>query len=389
MKQYSWFARPAKLIFTQTLAYTITTCSMISAQVPAPPSASQETAPGPDTTDSVEAIGSQGNWVRKKEWLIQANDVNKEIQSLAAKDEQLRQNFIQKNNDIEKDIANFYKELSLDQGKMQEMFGSISRYLDEKRKTDIDALGFSGENKLNPELQAKASQVENETKQSTVILEQLKLDIKSIDDLNQSLIDRLKRLDEYLDNIEDEAYNAQEITDSLWKVIDHNIARDRYYELKNVILEKIKNIQSFLQDDLSKDFDAVANTLKGQFPLVQEGVKKLEDRGIFIKDRWRRIKQLLLKEAQDKKQAAGQKPAEPKQPIVAAESPTQSWSAQIYNFFGYLLKSISNTFVSIKNAIMGTSTKVPPKVAAPVEQKTATPTLPITPLAEPATSTAN
>jgi len=311
---------------------------------------------GPETVDSVEKIGVQGNWVKKRDWLLKSHDVNNEIHDIVLHVEKVRKTYIDKNSQIDTELDTYYKHLGLGQGKIQELFDNIFRYLDKKRTKGIATLKVSDEVK-DPELQAKIDIIEQSARTSKQQLEQLKLDMKSIEDLDRSLSDRIKRFDEQASMMQEEATKAQARTNELWSIIDHNKARLYYYELKNAILEKVKATQSYLAEDLLKDFDAVIETIKKQITITQDQIKKIESDGIFIKERARRVKEMKLKDLEAQKSSAVHSPAEqPKVPAVKLEA---HWYDRVY--------AIGRWFVSImariKNALFGVTPTAVPKPA--------------------------
>ena len=86
---------------------------------------------GPDTTaEPTEKIGTSGNWIKKREWLMKANEVFGEIQDAAAQAEQVRKVFIDKFNETDTALDVYYKNLGLNEGKVTELFDSISQYLE-------------------------------------------------------------------------------------------------------------------------------------------------------------------------------------------------------------------------------------------------------------------
>jgi len=297
-----------------------------------------DTMPGtppatPDQTPNTMAgpsIGIQGNWVKKRDWLLQANDVNKQIQDLANQAERIRQMFIDKNRDIDTTLDTYYKDQGLEEGKIQELFDSVYTYLEKKRKQTIAALNIPMGEKPETDIQTQIDVIENETKESKLTLEQLKLDMKSIEDLDRSLTDRLKRLDEQYNLIQDQATKAQAIVDGMWDIIDHNKAREKYYELQNGILSTIQASENYLQNDLMQDFDSVCATIRAQIGRTQDAIKKLETQSIFIKNRSERVqekkqKKALIKQAQDEESK--------KQQLAQAEkkesTKPQTWYASI------------------------------------------------------------
>jgi len=277
---------------------------------------------GPNTAD-VQKIGVQGNWAKKREWLMKSHEAFSEIQELVNQTEQLRRIFIDKLNDTDRTLDTYYKGLGLSEGKINELFENINAYLEKKRKKDMSAVGASAE-RQDPELQAKIDIIESNIKHYTLQLEQLRLDMKAIEDLGKSLVDRIKRVDERLQTIQQEFTKAQTIINDLWDIIDHNKARDKYYELKITILETIRNEQQYLQQDLLADFDTVVQTIVAQIGRTESEIKTIEAEGLFIKNRAQRVKELKLKEAASKNapamgtstQAAQKQPDDVKQAIV-------------------------------------------------------------------------
>lgn len=284
--------------------------------------------PGPETIEPIEKIGLQGNWVKKREWLVKANEVNYEIQDVALQTEQIRKGFISRYNQIDNDLDMYYKDLGLQEGGILELFDSIQRYLDKKKKKDVASL-TPGENP-DSDLQAKIDVLEDSIKLSKQQIEQLRLDMKSIDDLHESLEDRIKKLDEQINIIHEDAAKAKVVTNDMWSIIDHTKARALYYDLKNVILETIKNTQNYLREDLSKDFDTVIETIKTQMARTKDGIKKLEDEGVFIKNRAQRIKEFKLKELQERQDLVEKQVATVK--LDVAQAKQRTWSEIAYNW---------------------------------------------------------
>jgi hypothetical protein len=321
--------------------------------------------PGPDTIEHVEKIGLQGNWVKKREWLVKANEVNYEIQDVALQSEQIRKTFITRYNQIDNDLDAYYKELGLQEGKIQELFDSIQRYLNKKKKKDASSLDPGAH--PDSDLQAKIDLLEDSIKLSKQQMEQLRLDLKSIDDLHESLEDRIKKLDEQINLIHEEAVKAKTITNDMWSIIDHSKARLLYYDLKNAILETIKNTQSYLREDLSKDFDTVIETIKTQMVRVKEGVKKLEDEGIFVKNRAQRIKELKLKELQTRQESIEKQVATVK--LEVAKAKPRTWTESVYDWILSIASKIYSTWQWVISKISGPKTQAQP-IGHPIATQT-------------------
>ena len=90
------------------------------------------------TTQLPEQIGIQGNWVKKKKWLIAAQEVSNEAQNLLLQLENLRKTFNQNYDAIDKQLDDFYQNNGIEQGGIKELFSSIHRYLEKKRKEKVE-----------------------------------------------------------------------------------------------------------------------------------------------------------------------------------------------------------------------------------------------------------
>jgi chromosome segregation ATPase len=340
--------------------------------LPAPLAASttSDAAPsatGPETVDNSEKNGMQGNWVKKREWLLKAHEVFTEVQTTANQLEVQRKGFMQKLNDIDAVLDAYYSQVGVDEGKINELFDSILRFLEKKRKHDVSQIAPSEQK--DPELLAKIDVVENSVKESKQQLEQLRLDMSAINELGRSLIDRIKRVDERITTVQEQVAQGQQIIDDLWNIIDHNKARDKYYELQIKILETIKTEQNYIQTDLTQDFDAVCETIKQQITSIQEQIKKLESDGFFIKDRSKRIKEIKLKDLKlnraEAEKANKKSQSEPAQ-LAKKQKKQISIFAHIYDWLLNLFASLYKICTSMYNLIASAITPAAqPKVSSP------------------------
>lgn len=251
--------------------------------------------PGPDTSGPAEKIGTQGNWVKKREWLMKSHEAFSEIQDLVNQIEQVRTIFVEKLNNTNGILSNYYTGLGLAEGKIGELFQAVMTHLEHNRTKLLQDIG-SSRNEQDPELQAKIDIVESNIKHQRLALDQLKLDMNTVEDLGKSLVDRVNRVDQHILKVQELFIKAQTIVNELWDIIDHNKARTQYYELKINILESLKSEQGYLQTDLLQDFDTVIQTIVAQIGRTEEAIKKIEADGFFIKNRSARLKELKLKE---------------------------------------------------------------------------------------------
>jgi hypothetical protein len=289
-----------------------------------------ELPPGAETVSFPETeIGIQGNWVKKREWLKESGKIINEVESLVTNVEQTRKTFQDKFISVDGQLDNFYKQEGVGRGKIQALFNDLEKYLEKKRKKEIEILRQQDKQRgVTGEYEIKLDLLEDDIRNRKMELEQLKLDMKSIEDLDKSLSERLKKLDEQINVAQEEAIKARKLNNKIWYIIDDKKARLAYYELKGNILERIRAIQNYVQQDLLNDFNNVMGVITTQINKVKDGIKNLEDKGLIIRDRAQRVEDIRLKELE--KMRAG-KPIE----VVEKEEVEVELSllTRIYNFF--------------------------------------------------------
>lgn len=303
-------------------------------------------AAGLDTIQaSDEKMGDQGNWVKKKNWLLKSYEISSNIYKLANQIAQTKKIYQSKYNAIDEELDKFYKDLGMEQGRIKELFDSVGRYLEKKKMKDVAALAAPSEKnaEIDQDSTRKIDLLESQLKQMESDLEQLRLDMDAIADVDKSLTQRLQKVDEQITLSMTQAEAAKNKVESLWEIIDDKKARVIYYEVLN-IEENLKAILSYLQNVLASDFDKVVSLAKEKIILTASNIKKLEEKGLIIKDRSHRIEQIKLEELRKVESEAMQaKKIEEEKPVVKKEQQlgivqkiylfTVDWVAKFYNFF--------------------------------------------------------
>ncbi len=332
-----------------------------------------ESDTGPDTVSlSEEQVGFQGNWRKKKYWLVKTNELSNEIYSIVAQIQGAREAFNEKYTAIDNQLDDFYKELGLDQGKLQELFDSLERYLDKKKKKKIEEIDAKQEDQTlkDRDYIIKIELISERIKDYKNNLDQLKLDMKSIEDLDKSVTARLKKLDEQISAAVKESSKVHKVTQELWDIIDHRKAREYYYQLKGNVLEKLKAIKDYLERDLLQDFERVSQQIKTQISKVRSEVDDLEKKELIIRDRAQRVEQLKLKELraldEAKKRAAQEEQTKPKRVVKK----TKTFLNNTYDWFTTGVAYIITQFKNVYSKLFGPK-KLTKKVKAQVPAKPA------------------
>lgn len=323
------------------------------------------TAGGTQELDTVSKTGEQGNWVKKKNWLLKSYEVNNNIYNLAIQIEQTKKIYKEKYQSIDTELDQFYKDLGIQQGKLQEMFDSVERYLEKKKKKDVLEMTSQVEklNESEKEFRKKMEILETQIAGMKDELKQLGLNMEAISDVDKSLTTRLQKVDEQITLAMTNAESAKTKVESLWDIIDDKKAREIYYEVLN-IENNLKAILEYLKDVLAKDFDNVVQTTKTQIANANSSIKTLESKGVIVKDRSRRVEQIKIAELQKIDLEATQQKQEA--PVVVAPKEQQIGLVQkIYNLF---ISTFAKIYVFISNLF---SKKAPSAKQAQQQQTSA------------------
>ncbi len=349
-------------------------------------SAAEAPFTGPDTSAyPEEVIGSSGNWKKKSEWWRQAKKLSLEIDSVGKDIADLRKTFTQKYINIGDQHLDFYQSFGFEQGKIEELFASIDKYLEKQRRRKIEEFtekSQRGELKRR-DFQGSIDLVGEKITSYKVQLEQLKLDLQSIEELDKSLLERLTKVDEHVSQVSQDIAKVNEINNTMVHVIDHNKARELYFKLKNEIIAKLETIKKYLSETLMQDFEKVTATIGSQIEKTKTTIKQLEEKGLIIKDRARKIKdikQQRIQEQEMKKQLdpSNQEPVA-KRKVVQQES----WYSPLTNFISGIYDFIAGLFSPLTNLIYGPPPKkaLPAREASPATKPPAIATVPVAPIA--------
>lgn len=293
-------------------------------------------------------VGTQGNWVKKREWLKCSLEVNDEIQDLVDQIQQFRSSFVNKITSADNELDNFYRQVGFKQGELQAIFDGLQEYLEKKRRNRISKIKAEGiDEGVTSEMELKIDLVEDEIKGLKNSLEQFKLDMKSIEDLDQLLQDHLKKLDEQTNIAISESLRAKQLVNDIWNMIDDKKARLAYYELNGNILQKLIVLKTYVQITLLNNLDFVISTIRTQITQDRNNIVNLESNGFIIKNRAKRLEQLKLRDLEALQ--AGQ-PIQKDEVVKKEEDISEN---KIYNFFVGGVASIYKWYKSVINFFTG------------------------------------
>jgi hypothetical protein len=260
---------------------------------------------GADNTNlPSEAIGFQGNWVKKKKLLKEAHAKNDKIQAVVIEVNKAIDGFYDKFKEADTILDEFYVKAGFSQGEMDNLVKDVAKYLEKSKKRDIEALAKEGEPIFDDsrydvkEKDVDAYSIEEDFKKRKQEVEQLKLDLKAIEELDKSIGARRKKLEEELKKIQKDSQEASKISDDIWNIIDDQKAKSLVTKMDG-IKTTVDALKKYITVDLMKDIEGVIKKIKDQVAKVGGEVSALEKKGIIIENRASRVA-LLSKEKEEK-----------------------------------------------------------------------------------------
>jgi len=260
-------------------------------------------AAGPETVEfPEEEIGVQGNWIKKREWLKEAYKLNTKVQEMVVSIQKARKGYYDKYVEVDDELDKFYQSEGIEQGKVESLFDDLFAYIAKQKRKEVKKLKLSKkELGITTEYQIKLDAVDEKAKSLRIDLEQLKLDVKSIWDLDKSLDARLKKVDEQIGVALEESSRSRDLLEKMWYIIDDKKAETAFYQLKGEVFAKVQSLQTYIQKDLAQDFDAVLKIIRDQISRVKSEVQDLENKRLIIRNRAERLRTLKQKKLEEAK----------------------------------------------------------------------------------------
>jgi len=324
------------------LVCSLLTSSLVSPQQQAPEPPPTETiteTKGAETTKFPEAeVGFQGNWRKKNDWLKQAQDKNDELQEAITKIQSAQKDFRNKLKTLDDMFDDFYRQTGFDKGKVEELFTGLAKEIEEnKEKTrklfSQVILNLDEETeKLATIIKTQYTDLESideAFKKEKISLDQLKLDTNAIVDLDNSVRDRSKKVDEQTQAAQTYIEQSTKLSEKIWHVIDDKKAKQIFYNLSG-INEKMKALLQYITVDLMQDFATVTSTVENQIKKTKVSIEEVEKFEIIVSNRTARLEAARKQAEQEFKK---QQLSEEERPKKAVTKKQITWYSKIKTFF--------------------------------------------------------
>lgn len=284
-------------------------------------------------------ITTGGNWVLKRVWWEKTEDVYEKIKDVFSSVMGLRSYFIKQRNDFDREADIFYGEMGIDQSPLQNLIHQAQDlmqkekeeqgYLDKKERAFVDKLAG---------------------KERT--LEQLKLDIKGIQELDQKIDEALDTLFHQIDTCNDYEQKAWNNFKEIARELNDKKARVLYYDTETVYKDCLK-IEEYIKHPFTAYFNEIVESAKEHMQKIAQQMNGLKKEGIdLVKEAQELEKDEVVPDKQKDTQQAKQKRSD------------KSWYIHIYEY----VKDTWNSFFSDAQKIITHPQKTLKKEEQSIEQ---------------------
>jgi len=214
-----------------------------------------------DTT----GIDAGGNWVIKRAFWEQAEKVYEKIMKAnnGLYDQQVK--FVKSRGEIDKTSDAAFRELGFEQGKLAELLENLIEEVKEQREQEGD-------------LDEKEREFLQTLKQKQNDLEQLKLNLKAVGELEDSLNKVMSNLNQQVSACRKYEKQAWEHFKSIGKELNDKKARLLFYEMEG-FLKTVEKNRDYVTKDLWNYFNDSIEQVKDHLKKIEDEVDQLQKKG--------------------------------------------------------------------------------------------------------------
>lgn len=278
-----------------------------------------------DVLDTVDTQSTSGNWVFKNYWWKKIQDVYSEIQEAFNRVMTLRMKFFEKQCDVDKEFDMFYQKIGLEQGPFQDIL-DYSLQIIEKEKEDQ---GY---------LDKKERAFLDRIKSSQRALEQLREDIKSVQELDRKIYDALEVVFQQVDVCNKYMEEVWTISRDVARELSDKEARKKYYDTKG-LLEDVNKVHGYLVGPFATYFDQMLKSAHDHTRGIAAQLETLKNSGLDLK------KEARIFEAEDEEEERKQSELkEERQKEIERRKQKKEEAAHEVGFIEKMIQSVKEIF---------------------------------------------
>lgn len=222
---------------------------------------------------------SSGNWVLKRVWWEKIETLYEQIKQVFNTIMTARMDFISQRNRLDRELDIFFGQIGLEEGQLQDMIEDALNILKKERTQE----GFLDKNEeaFYQALQGKQRDIE-----------QLKLDVKALQELDQKIDEALDTLFKQIDVADQYEQKAWETFKDVARELDDKVARKSYYETE-ALLKDIQNVHRYITGDFAAYFTQTIQSAQTHSKSIAVQMQTLKQNGVDLKKRLESIEQEL------------------------------------------------------------------------------------------------
>lgn len=183
-----------------------------------------------DVIDTVDVKSASGNWVFKNYWWRKIEELYGKIKEAFNRVMTSRMSFFTKRSEVDKELDRFYQHVGLEQGPLEDIINLGLEVIEKEKKEQ----GF-----LNKKERAFFEKVKDRKHQ----LEQLKEDVKAIEELDQKIDEALEVVLQQVDVCNKYEQEAWTTFKNVARELSDKEARKQYYDTKGLLKDTEKVYQ--------------------------------------------------------------------------------------------------------------------------------------------------
>lgn len=277
-----------------------------------------------DSTVDTVKVESGGNWLLKRVWWEKTEDIYAQVKEAFNKVMTSRMSFFSDRNKFDKSLDQFYQNIGLEQGPLQDIL-NFSLEIIQKQKEDDGLL-----NKKERDLLEKI-----QDKQRT--FDQLKKDVDAIEVLDTKIDEALDVVLQQINLCNKYEQQAWENFKNIARELNDKEARKQYYDTKG-LLDDIEKINTYLTGAFSQYFNQTIQTAQDHMKSIATQMSTLKNDGVDLKKEAEKLEEDDVVDVKEKKDEKKEAPVEKKTFLQKIYG--------IFNSFFEMVKGLLNNLVS-------------------------------------------
>jgi len=218
--------------------------------------------------DTLEREGS-GNWLLKRVWWEKTEPVYEQIKQVFNDIMNARMDFISQRNRLDRELDVAYGQIGLEEGELQDMLDYCLNLAKQEKKEQ----GF---------LTKEEETLYNTLQHKQHDLEQIKLDVKALQEVDQKIDEALEALFKQIDIANQYEQKAWENFKEIARELNDKVARKSYYETEG-LLKDIQNVQTYITGEFATYFNQTLQSARSHSQSISSQVNTLKQAGVDLK----------------------------------------------------------------------------------------------------------